>query len=218
MTSHRSHFASVALAVATMLLVGTLPARATASGKRQPVSELQFTLPKRGSYPEVHFERRDTSTGHRPAVAVRGRGGAWRTVPLAGTRFENSSWEYAGRARRTGVLWGVTQLDVEGPGDVLELVRSPASGTAWVRVATIRKPVFHASFVSLALAANGSGRLVMHLDDGLDPSVPGGFYVSATTDAGRHWTPPALAAEEPGPFANDDLEAALRADASVRNT
>ena len=117
----------------------------------------------------------------------------WRILEL--TEAGDHEWVYAGACGPRHELWGILDpLAADAPPQLL-LMRSADEGLTWQFFAAVKKPAEDAEFIALSLAANGAGKLTMHLSDDAD-KVSHGYYEYRTADGGKNWTGPTLEGDD----------------------
>ena len=117
----------------------------------------------------------------------------WRILEL--TDAGDQEWVYAGACGPRHELWGILDSAAENAAPQLTLMRSMDEGLSWQYFTAVRKPTDDAEFIAFTMAANGAGKLTMHLSDDAD-NIPHGYYDYRTTDGGKTWTGPAFEADD----------------------
>jgi hypothetical protein len=120
-------------------------------------------------------------------------GGVWKIVKLAEADYQE--WVDAGAISGGKELWGILDVSGENRAAQLTLVRSVDEGMSWQYYAAVKKPVNDAEYAGFAMAADGKGRLSVHLDDDTD-GIAHGYYHYTTTDGGKHWTGPTFEGDD----------------------
>ena len=167
--------------------------------------------------------RTETDTGM-PVILRKGgsgapaatAGGGWRLAQLA--ESPKQEWVYAAACPPRQEVWAI--LDNAGDAKAWQLtpLRSTDGGQTWQYAAAVKKPANGAIYAGFALAANGKGRLSMHLEEDADGHSHG-YYHYATADGGTTWTGPTAEPNdvaEADPFdAAETLPGALKAAEAV---
>jgi hypothetical protein len=117
----------------------------------------------------------------------------WRILELTDTG--NQEWVYAGACGPRHELWAILDSAGESAAPQLTLMRSSDEGLTWQYFAAVKKPTDDAEFIAFTMAANGAGKMTMHLSDDAD-TIPHGYYDYRTNDGGKTWTGPAFEADD----------------------
>lgn len=133
----------------------------------------------------------DKDTG--AAVVLKKLHGQWKIVEFA--EAGHAEWVYAAAITPRKELWGVLDAAGETRAPQLTLVRSTDNGVSWRYFAAVKKPAADAEYAGFAMAADGQGRLSMHIDDD-DAGVSHGYYHYKTLDGGKSWTGPTFEGDD----------------------
>ncbi len=117
----------------------------------------------------------------------------WRILELSDAG--DQEWMYAGACGARHELWAILDSAAESAAPQLTLMRSMDEGLTWQYFVAVKKPTDDAEFIAFTMAANGAGKLTMHLSDDAD-TILHGYYDYRTTDGGKTWTGPAFEADD----------------------
>jgi hypothetical protein len=120
-------------------------------------------------------------------------GTGWKIVKLAEADYQE--WVYAAAISGRKEIWGILDASGENHAAQLTLVRSVDDGMTWQFFAAVKKPTSDAEYAGFSMAANGEGRLSMHLDDDTD-GIAHGYYHYKTVDGGKQWTGPTFEGDD----------------------
>jgi hypothetical protein len=177
--------------------------------KIQQMIHPQFALtPPEVDSPVIFAVIRNEQQNLASPVLLKRVGTIWRAceVPTAGANPGQREWVHAAAspARHELFAW----LDDASASRAWQLTvwHSTDAGLTWQTLAAVKKPTNAAEFAGFVMAANGAGRLSMHLDDDTD-NLGHGYYHYSTADGGKNWTGPTFEADdivEADPQAEDD--------------
>jgi hypothetical protein len=136
-------------------------------------------------FADVSNDKNDTSA----PVILKKTDDKWKILEL--TEAGDQEWVYVGVCGPRHELWGILDSSGDNGAGALTLLRSTDEGGTWQFFAAVKKPAAEGEFVSFTMAANGVGRLIVHLPDDAD-GVSHGYYQYQTADGGKSWTGPTL--------------------------
>lgn len=129
----------------------------------------------------------------------------WRIVNLPADDYENSGWQFAGRAKSGKDVWAFAEFAVEGRGWNLETTYSADDGRTWRHISSLKKISYLAEFYSFTMSGN-KGQLTVQLSDGVDSSNKDGYYTYATSNKGMTWSKTPKYSKTPPPAGTNSIE------------
>jgi hypothetical protein len=117
----------------------------------------------------------------------------WKILEIA--EAGDQEWVYAAACTPRHELWGILDSASDTRAAQLTLMRSTDDGLTWQFFAGVKKPVIEAEYAGFFMAANGEGKLTVHLDDDAD-KVMHGYYHYKTFDGGKTWTGPTFEGDD----------------------
>ncbi|HUO09115.1 MAG TPA: hypothetical protein VM008_12485 [Phycisphaerae bacterium] len=117
----------------------------------------------------------------------------WKVLEL--TEAGDQEWVYAGACGPRKELWGILDSATDTPVPQLTLMRSADDGLTWQFFAAVKKPADDAEYAAFSMAANGEGKLSVHLADDAD-KILHGYYHYRTVDGGKTWMGPTFEADD----------------------